>query len=432
MKMKARPYLAALLFGICFLSLFGGCAPSPSTPTQTQASKQQSATQKQVQTLFNQFTLVLKGGLGVTQFQNELPTLHSEKPSVAELNQYFQILHQFNPKSNPISWSRMTAEQFERYSKQSKALQQLPSEGFWLEIQSPEGTNKFPFFLQKSDEPGAPLTLSKNWINQSLKLYSYAQMYYQALLNQDQKGLDQLLSSITDSELRQKRIEGTLTYYQLLKQAYPDLLRTLKVTSWQADRMELEQPIPPSFLEMERSTTKVEQQNRRIFLDLLPNGELYVRDIIPTPWNSQRLTLFRNQHQLISLNQPVDTYTVQRILGKWEQAYFQPVSQESSSGMIEITYPDLTLHIQGTAETQSSYFTGTLTAISCSSPEYHLCNQEQVSMSAKDLQTLYPFLQDNDYSLSFLQARIHFTLSPDGKVSQILLVSPKDPLWKME
>lgn len=419
------------------VSLFLGSAgcdsrvPTQPHPTHAQSEIEQSPTMSRVRAFMQQWLALMEDDQSINDFYAKLPALQQDKPSLPEFQQYVHLLREEVITGQVLSYTPMT--QSERTAYLSTLIQNRPSyqkmEGnllsYWLEIKRPDDSrDRFPFFLWLNND-GQP-TLSREWITDSNRLYAYAQLYFSTLKREKPEELTALLQKDTklDPELLNNQIQAILNYYDQLKRLLPNLLDQLRVTALRGDLIEIEQPYP---LELATNTPSDPsgtpdglQPRRRIQFRLDDEQDYSVFDIIPPTYSPHRFTLYRNGYQLLSLDQPVDTNTLQRIFGNWQEAYFHPQQEGSEEGVIEVRYPQLTLSLTGRYDAARQRFSGQVAQIAFQTADYHLEQLETIGWTPLELARLYPFLAQNKDYLSTLQGQIHFTFN-QGKVSSITL-----------
>lgn len=372
-----------------------------------------------------QFSKIVESGKLEDSFYEKLPEYNREKPTRPELQQYIQDLSA-SIQGKIVSFSPMTNSEKQLYMqeiiKNASQYEQIKDDSYfyWLELPRDHlPFQRFPFMLVNNSQ-NQP-TLYRQWIQDSSRLFSHAKLYLKALQLGNLESIASFYKNESENdELALKKAETLLNYYTNLQHLSPQAIKNTGISSLRGDALELIQELPQELASNTQTAGKDSKLTRRIQIILNNKGVAKIFDLIPAKLSANSLTLFRDNYQIFSLEQPIDSTTLQRIFGNWTEAFFT-----LSEGSIEVHYPQFKLKIHGQYRTDNHYFTGVIQEIELLDPTYHLFDGLKVGKSKQELLQSHPFIEESGYIVHFPQyANIQFILDKDQtKIEKIILKS---------
>lgn len=450
--------LALVLFNFSSYLNEQGESKAP-LPTAKQEGDQR---QSQLNLFMRDVLSLIQGGSVSNEQYATLAEYKDQKNSLPEIQQYFHLLHQYLPNTL-LSFTPMSKSEWESYSQQIQKnnpsyLEEAQVQGFWLEMdKNQEIFNRFPFFVWFNEKNQA--CLHPDWVRDSNRLALYAQNYVHLLKTQDFPALKEFLleedlqlqknpllsttttvnnsplsspPSATGNPLQEENLHAQLQqqaedkahyllqFYANCLKYNPQFFQQMKLTSLRADSIEFAQ-ILPSLL-VSKNLSPYDQTIYRLFhIQHKENGQYHLQDFVPPPLDDNSFTLYIDDRAVFSLHQPLDSLSLQRLLGSFQSAKFTPFDGQEE-GRIDLTYEGLSLQLIGTYNEARRYFSGTIEGIQLQTPRFQLSTGIKVGSPLSELNHLYPVLSQTGFVLrNFDGNELHFQLASDGSLRQLEL-----------
>ncbi len=363
----------------------------------------------------NQEDFILKLIAGIadpSQIQNiysSIPETQLDHISYATFDAYMRVLARSKSSSSTVVSFRFPSQE-ERLSLLGEIAAKAPTykelllQTYPVRLQfSKDNGSGPPFYLFfQLDEDGYPY-LSSVWVQESLRLYHTAELYFEALAKQNEAAVASLLNSgnangsgqFSQAVIERKARELVDFYHVRVQSSPSDFQLTALNISW------------ISFLQLKvLDDSLTEYKTRTVNFVRTNQDSISVRDNISSPLESKDFYLYFNDEKAVRLGDQAYPGYVSRILGDPKMTAFGVdftlglEDDKASNKLIYLSYPSLTMTVGGNYYDGGSW-DGQIVRmiIRDSNSAFRLGERIYVGMSQDELLLLYPFADQSDYNL---------------------------------
>ena len=342
-----------------------------------------------------------------------IPTSQLDGLSYSYFYAYMDILRELSKqdnKGNVVSFRVIENDECQSILGQELFSKYGRTVGAELLYSSP---SLYPVYIFFHEDMDGNVSLSSSWVTSIINIYNYGNHYFTMLEDGNADGVVTILSpGLTDmaytSEAVYSRAMKLCEFYRI------------RVMSDRSD-YEITRLVPGEMIVRIPETVADDAasfEDHIVTLTMLNNGNYHIDDSIHVELDQNLTYLMRGDERLIKVGADYSYSDLVSLMGNPSS-----LNADTVNGRVMVIYNGLVLRFDGEVASADSW-TGKLTSVRIlSNSAYTLGYYLYVGMNRTQLLVAYPFIDDSNYELSFINGTslydVTFTFDESGIVNNI-------------